>query len=258
MSLLAALWLPAGASATTFSFGTINPGDVIATLTFSPSATKTSFDPGTNVLHVEAYLSQINFSSRANILDPLVISGIAPNTVLLTSDIMLVSGSLSVSESAANNPRSLSAVFTNGLVDLGVFDTVMGIPLLDTDYLTSLGFSAAETGSINFPLPITGQLSADLAVLGSTDADFLSAFGPYGELDANFSGFFSDGASVTNNLCNLAKSGVGTYGSQLCPGGYALDDFETNAVITIRPIPEPGTALLLGLSLAGVAALRRK
>jgi hypothetical protein len=39
--------------------------------------------------------------------------------------------------------------------------------------------------------------------------------------------------------------------------GYALDDFTTNAVITIIPIPEPGTALLLGLALVG-SLLRRK
>jgi hypothetical protein len=258
MALLAALWLPTGASATTFSFGTINPGDVISSLTFAPSTTKTSFDPITNTMHVEAYLSQINFASRQVITDPLVISGIAANTVLLTSDIMLVGGSLVVTNSAANNPRSLSSSFTNGLVDLGIFDTVMGLPLLDTDYVGGLSFSATETGSVSFPLPITGQLSGDLVVLGTSDADFLSAFAPLAELDANFSGFFSDGASVTNNLCNLVRAGGGTYASQICAGVNALDDFETNAVITIVPIPEPGSALLLALGLAGVAALRRK
>jgi hypothetical protein len=253
VALLAVLWLPAGASATVFSFGTINPTDVITSLSFAQSATKSSFDPGTGVLHVEAYLSQINFSNRPNI------TGITPNTVLLMSDILLVGGSFAVSESAANNPRSMSATFMNGLVDLGIFDTVFALPLMDTDYIGSLGFSAAETGSISFPLPITGQLTGDLDVLISSDADFRSAFGTLGELDANFSGFFSDGATVASNLCNLVKSGVGTYGSQVCGPGYALDDFETNAVITIIPIiPEPGTALLLGFGLAGVAALRRK
>jgi hypothetical protein len=258
VALLVAAWLPTAASATTFSFGTINPGDVIASLTFAPSATKTSFNPITNTMHVEAYLSQINFSSRQVITDPLVISGIASNVVLLTSDIMLVGGSLSVATSAANNPRSFSATFTNGLVDLGIFDTGMGLPLLDTDYIGSLALSATETGSIALPLPITGQLTASLAVLGSSDADFLSAFGPFGGLNANFSGFFSDGASVTNNMCNLVRAGGGTYGSQVCAGLNSLDDFETNAAITIVPVPEPGTALLLGLGLAGAAALRRK
>jgi hypothetical protein len=144
------------------------------------------------------------------------------------------------------------------LVDLAIFDFAAWLPVLDTDYNSSLTFSATETGSINFPLPVTGQLSADLAVLGSSDPDFLAAFQPFAELDANFSGFFSDGLTVASNLCNIVKAGAGSYGSQLCAGGYALDDFTTNAVITIIPIPEPGTALLLGLGLIGVAALRRK
>ncbi|HEY8156276.1 MAG TPA: PEP-CTERM sorting domain-containing protein [Myxococcota bacterium] len=262
LALLAASSLPTAASATVFSFGTINPTDVITSLSFAASTVKTSFDPGTSVMHVEAYLSQINFSNRPNI------SGIAPNTVLLMSDIVLVPGSFAISFSDGlvagpdtifnTNPRSTSATFTNGLVDLGIFDTIGGIPLLDTDYFGSLGFSAAETGSVNFPQPITGQLSADLVVLPTSDPDFLSAFGPAGELDANFSGFFSDAATVANNLCNLVRTGVGTYGAQECNGAYSLDDFTTNAIITIIPIPEPGTALLLGLGLAGVAALRRK
>jgi hypothetical protein len=203
-------------------------------------------------MHVEAYLVAVRFSNRPDI------TGIDANEVLLTSDIMLVGGSFSVSQSAANNPRAFAAEFTNGLLDLSVFDTVFGLPVWETDYTSPLDMSASEVGS----QPITGELTGDLVSLGSSDPDFLSAFAPFAKLDANFSGFFSDGSSVGFNMCNLVKAGAVIYPNppalQTCAGGYALDDFTTNAVITIIPIPEPGTALLLGLGLAGVVALRRK
>jgi hypothetical protein len=253
--------LPGAASATTFSFGTINAGDVISSLIFAPGANQVTYDPNTNVMHVEAYLSTINFSSRAVISDPLQISGITPDSVLFTSDVMLVGGSFAVSESSSDNPRSMVSGFMNGaLQDLSIFDTVAGKTLLDGDYIGNLSFTASETGTVSLPLPVNGQLTGDVSNLGSSDADFLSAFGGVGHLNANYSSFFSDGVSVGNNLCNLVKSGGGTYSSQVCGPGYALDDFAVNANMTITPVvvPEPGTALLVGLGLAGVAALRRK
>ncbi len=255
--------LPGAASATTFSFGTINPGDVIASLIFAPGTNKVTFNPGTNVMHVEGYLSTINFSSRAVITDPLVIGGalLPVDAVLFTSDIMLVGGSFNVTESSANNPRSFVSGFMNGaLQDLSIFDTVGGIPLLEADYVGNLSFTASETGTVAIPLPVNGQLTGSLSILPTSNADFMSAFGSLGQMNANYSGFLSDGAAVASNLCNMVKSGVGTYGSQICAGGYALDDFAVNTNMTIIPlaIPEPGTALLLGLGLAGVAALRRK
>jgi hypothetical protein len=246
--------LPGAASATIFSFGTVAATDIITSLNFTTGTNKVTYDPGTNVMHVEAYLTTINFSNRP------AITGIATDAVLFTSDIMLVGGSFGVTESSANNPRSLVSGFMNGaLQDLSIFDTVGGLTLLDADYVGNLSFTASETGTIAIPLPVNGQLTGSLSILPTSNADFLSAFGNLGELNAVYASFFSDGVSVGSNLCNLVKSGVGTYGSQVCGPGYALDDFAVNTTMTVIPIiPEPGTALLLGLGLAGVAALRRK
>jgi hypothetical protein len=255
LTLLTAVALPTTATATVFSFGTVNATDVITSLTLSPSATKTTFDPLTGIMHVEAFLVQINFSNRPNI------TGIAADTVLFTSDIMLVGGSFAVTESSANNPRSFTSGFTNGaLLDLSIFDTIAAISLLDADYIGPLTFSGRETGTVAFPLVVQGELTGDLNVLTSGDADFRSAFGPLGQLDANYASFQSDGANVGNNLCNLVKGNATIYGTTACgSGGYALDDFVTNTNMTIIPIiPEPGTAVLFGLGLIGAAALRRK
>lgn len=236
-----------------FSFGSVAATDVITSLTFAPSTTKTSYNPVTQVMHVESYLSQINFSNRPNI------TGITPNTVLFTSDIMLVGGTFAVTELGLNNPRSFTSGFMNGaLLDLSIFDTGSGFTLLNADYVGQLTFSGIETIAA-----VNGELTGDLNILASGDADFLSAFGTLGSLDANFSSFQSGGVSVGANLCNLVKDdglGGGTWPTTACGPGYGLDDFTVNANMTIIPvaIPEPGTALLLGLGLAGVAILRRK
>jgi hypothetical protein len=255
MACLALGLLPGAASATIFSFGTVAATDVITSLNFTTGTNKVTYDPGTNVMHVEAYLTTINFSNRPSI------TGIATDTVLFTSDIMLVGGSFGVTEPTANNPRSMVSGFMNGaLQDLSIFDTGSGFTLLDADYIGNLSFTASETGSVTTPLTVNGQLTGSLAILPTSNADFMSAFGSLGQLNAVYASFFSDGAPVGSNLCNLVKSGVGTYGSQVCGPGYALDDFAVNTTMTVNPvvIPEPGTALLLGLGLAGVAALRRK
>jgi hypothetical protein len=246
------LVLSAPASATTFSFGTINASDQITQLSFAPGTTKTSFDPVSGVLHLEAYLSQIDFLNRSSI------SGIAPNSVVFTSDILLTSGSFSVTSiPPPNNPYSFLSLFESYLtVDISIRDQTNSITALEAELVGSLQLTASEPG-------MNGQVTTNLNALGTGDADFTSAFGNLGNLNAQLSGFFSDNASVGLNMCNLVKFNTTVYSpitTSCGAGGYALDDFTVNANMTITTthMPEPGTALLLGLGLAGVAALRRK
>jgi hypothetical protein len=261
---LAAMWYPAAASATVFSFGTVNPGDVISKLTLAPGTTQTTYNPVTNMMHIEAYVSTVNFTSRQIITDPLVLS-VAANTVLFTSDLTLVGGSVEISFlGGATNPRSLNADFMNGaLQDFSIWDNVNSLTVLNADFVGALEFNVRETGSLS---PLSGDLTGSVASLASSDPDFLSAFGPLSTLNASYNSFFSDGVTtgaVIGNMCHVAKDdgllGATSWPTS-CAGPYGLDDFAANAGMTITPtvIPEPGTAMLLGLGLAGVAALRRK
>ena len=267
--LLGLLCLPTLAFATTFSFGTINAGDVISKLTFAPGEDKATYDPDTNLMHIEAYLTTIEFSSRAVITDPPTIS-VAAETVLFTSDLWLAGGTFNVAflPIGSTNPRGLSAGFVNGaLQDFSILDTGTGFTVLNADFVGNLAFSAAETGPGGFPTAITGQLTGTVASLASGDADFLSAFGPLSALNGSYASFFSDGVTTgttTGNMCHLVKNDGTSMGATswptTCAGPYGLDDFVANAGLTLTPtvIPEPGSALLLGLGLAGVAVLRRK
>jgi hypothetical protein len=249
--------VPIRASAFLFSFGTVNPTDVISEITLGTGNTLITYTPGTGIMHLETYVSQINFSNG-----PAPLSGIAPNTVVLTSDIMLVGGSFGV-DSIGSSPTQMHAGFMNGvLLDLSIFDNgaCAGTPaectLLEANYIGTLDFTVNEQGS----LQLNGELTGDLDIIGG-NADFSSAFGPLGALDAQMSSFQSDGFTAYGNLCNIVKANATNYGlatTNCLAGGYALDDFTATTTMYVIPIPEPGTALLLTLGLIGVAALRRK
>jgi hypothetical protein len=261
LASIAACWLlPASAQATAFAWGTVNASDVITSMTFvTTSPVSTTYDPGTGIFHLEAWLNQINFANRAPI------TGIAafPDKVIFSSDIMLIPSTFGVTESALNNPRVLGAGFMNGvLLDLSITDVLSGIPVLDADYHGNLNLTAQETAPVGI---VNGVLTGTMSTLPSGDADVLAAFGPVGRLNGNFTNFLSDGSPgpnsspMNNNLCNLVKSDniVYTSGAPVCGPGYGLDNFSTNANFTIT-VPEPSSALLIGLGLAGLVALRRK
>jgi hypothetical protein len=261
LASIAACWLlPASAQATAFAWGTVNATDVITSMTFvTTTPVTTAYDDGSGIFHLEAWLNQINFANRAPI------TGIAsfPDKVIFSSDIMLIPSTFGVTESAVNNPRLLSAGFMNGfLLDLSITDVLSGIPVLDADYQGNLILTAQEVAPVGI---VNGVLTGTLSTLPSGDPDVLAAFGPEAKLNGNFTNFLSDGSPgpnsspMNNNLCNLVKGDniVYTSAMSLCGPGYALDNFSTNANFTIT-VPEPSSALLIGLGLAGLATFRRK
>ena len=254
--------MPLGASAYTWSFGVINPGDVISSLTFNTDATNKITYNGTT-LWMQGYLTQINFTNRA----PIGGTDLPAGVVMFNSSMSLVPGTFQVQENATNNPLTATAGFADGvLLDLSIFDTgcvgtAAECTLLAADWIGNLAYSFQEAGAVT-----NAQLTGSLGVL-SGNTDFVDAFGAYGEIDSNLSGITSDGAGVGGNLCNLVKANATIYSNSAFPAsnvacgpGYALDDFTIAGNWTIIPlaIPEPGSALLLGLGLLGVAVLRRK
>lgn len=264
LALLAALSIPSLASAFTFSFGDVDPGDVITSLTFNTSSTlKLSYD-GVSTLTMQGYLTQIDFANKG----PIGGANLPAGVVVFSSTMMLVPGTFAVAESQVNNPFSAQAGFMNGmLLDLSIFDTAcVGSPvdctLLEADWIGALDATFQEAGAV-----VTAELTGDLSILGG-NTDFQNAFGPLGAIDSNLSSPLSDGQTTSGNLCNVVKGNALFYPNTAVPasnracgtGGYALDDFTIAGNWTIIPvvIPEPGSALLLGLGLAGVAALKRK
>lgn len=254
--------LPLSASAYSFSFGVINPGDVITSLTFNTDATNKLTYNGTT-LWMQGFLTQINFANRA----PIGGVDLPAGVVMFNSAMTLVPGSFSVQENATNNPLTAAAGFADGvLLDLSIFDTgcvgtAAECTLLAADWIGNLAFTFTEAGAVT-----NAQLTGSLSVLDG-NADFVNAFGALADIDSNLSSITSDGFGVNGNLCNLVKANATNYpntavpaSNRACGPGYALDDFTIAGNWTIEPlpIPEPGTALLLGLGLVGVAALRRK
>jgi hypothetical protein len=97
-----------------------------------------------------------------------------------------------------------------------------------------------------------GNIDGDLAVVGG-ETGFMDAFGSGGVLSGVLTGFSPGGTDI----CVLTNF---PFPAGFCEGNPVatdLADFTTTTTSTIIPIPEPGTLALLGIALAGLAALRR-
>jgi len=232
------------ARATTFSFGTVDGTDPIASLVLATGSQQVTFTDASNELLIEASVATINFESGAQI------SGIPDGDVVIQSLVEISSqgflpdGSCPVS-SFPTCPAQATANLLNGLVDdLTITDMggVFPIVMLSANYNAGIDLSLNDAGGVT-----QGELSSAFALTGLSDPDFATAFGSQGELDAQLS-------IALGNLCDTVLRDCGA------PLPTEFDDWNASPVLTIIPleVPEPGAALLVAMAAAGAARRLRR
>ncbi len=252
LSGLAAVVLATPAEATTFSFGTINASDEIASVILAPKSGGTplvSFDSVTGVMTFQADVDEINLVGGGTI-------NVASGTVEFSmSTVSLIGGS----ELFAPNPfpSFVAGEFANGMTfDFAITDIAGGSTvMLEGEFLAPILWTAQQL----FFGVVNGNLDGDFSVVGG-DGDFVSAWNaPEGSFDAQMSSFLAGGLPV-NQACELTSS-FGTAG--LACAGLPADGFTSwtsNPVVTLQPtaIPEPSQGALAIFALGALAACRMK
>lgn len=245
MVAVALTLLPGLAAASSFSFGSIAPTDIIDNLVIGAAGPTLDYDAGTGKLRLESFITTINFHNRAPINVPA-------GTVTIFSEVDIV-GAPTFLPAPPVIVTQLTADFTNGLIDYQIIDTVGTgsgmILMMEGDFSGNAQLSANVITGV-----IVGDYSGTLDQTSlNGDTDFLSAFGTVG------------GSFSVNPAFGLPAGSI--YGPQLCGAivtcgpPTTLDTFDVPANGSIQsnnPIPEPGTAILVGTGLTLLAARRRR
>jgi PEP-CTERM motif len=144
----------------------------------------------------------------------------------------------------------------------GFPDPQSGAPYNDLHY-------AATFTALVGPGSVTVSFFTDLAdPLGSAFHDATpAAWGATGSLSFENGGYYPGGnmssAVDTGQIFgSLSLNGgsidVSTFSLFMSINGTKVTDFVGGQLVSVSPVPEPGTLLLLGTGLAGLAGLRRK
>lgn len=236
MMVCAALLLPSMASATTFSFGDIDPTDEIQSIIIVGESTGVSYTAATGTtgtLVIDGYVSTINFVNKGPI-------SINPGDVTYSSQLDLtVTNFIGPAFSVA----AMTATLMNGVTDdFSIIDNVFGLPVLGGDYDGPMDLTASTNTGL-----VLADFDANLGAGLTGDADVLSAFGTLGAIEFQV-------VLGTGSLC----TSILTCPAPLAPGTPTLNSFSGPPNGSIAPvIPEPSTAILLGFGLAGLTLHRR-
>ena len=235
-ALMLGMALPTGARATTFSFGTIDAGDLIESVVIAPGVQNITFTnlagAGTGQLKIEGFVSTINFLSGPSLV-------VNPGDVQFTSIVNVIVPPTLLPTVAVANLTWVPLDFS--LVDL--VGTGGGpILMFEGDYDGPLGMLITPSGGV-----VRATMDAALDGFAGGDADFIAAFGQTGALNAL--------APIANGatLCGIVHN---------CNANAALRDWvnwSSNPTITLQTnqVPEPGTASLIALGLLGLSLRKR-
>lgn len=238
LTLMILIVLPGLASATTFSFGDIDPTDEIQSIIIVGEGTGVSYSASTGTtgtLVIDGYVSTINFLNKGPI-------SIAPGVVTYSSQLNLTVGAFI---GPAFNVAAVTATLMNGLTDdFSIIDLGSGLPVLGGNYDGPMDMTASVNTGV-----VRANFTADLGVGLSGDGDVLSAFGNQGLIEFQIA--LGQGASLCTTIL--------TCPAPLTPGTPSLNSFSGPPNGSIAPvIPEPSTALLLGTGVAGLSLYRRR
>jgi hypothetical protein len=190
-------------------------------------------------------------SASGNPLTALVVGDVVTIDVTLRSDGSSVFG---LGVSAVGYDTSV-ATFTSGSVPANVLNAICVGPGTCFGGLANTTGSAFETTANSPNLPEVQLFNgvSTVAVNGTGTNDQGVSTGVAG--DAQFQIVFSAAGPGTTTISLGANS---AYGDDVVGTGGAVGSSTNASVTLIVPVPEPGTALLMGLGLAGLASAGRR